>query len=315
MMTPEGGGGGGHHHGGESMKKPGSEDHSGHKLALPVAFNNQLHDLHAAYEPIALAVQRKDLEQITAGFARFGEVLSKVDGSQLAGHPRMLWKEFSMLLGNDAVEGRDVKQMAEADRVFLLLKSHMRRMREQLGFRQDHQKQIEHISVPAEFQAELAAVWQRYLAIQQELAADRFPNAKESLASFATAVATVDDSTISGRAAQVWKKEKANLEDLIAALKKTTDIKTLRSEFKPLSEEIGVLAKSFGFGEAGPIYELHCPMAFQNKGAVWYQTNEQVRNPYFGLSMLKCADRVQKVIHQGPPQSEEHQIHLGPIKK
>ncbi len=314
MMTPEGGGGGGHHHGGESMKKTGSEEYSGHNMALPVALNNQLHDLHAAYENIAEAIRQRDLGRITAGFANFGQTLNRTDGSQLTGHPRMLWKEFSMLLGNDAVEGGDVEQLADADRVFLLLKSHMRRMREQLGFRQDHPRQIEHLSVPAEFQGELAAVWERYLAIQKELAADQFSNAKESLADFESAVATVDDTTIDGRAIQVWEKEKSNLENLIAALKKTNDINALRSEFKPLSEEIGVLAKSFGFGEAGPIYELHCPMAFQNKGATWYQSSDQVRNPYFGSLMLKCADRVRQVIHEAPAhlKAPEHSSHEKP---
>ncbi len=38
-----------------------------------------------------------------------------------------------MLLGNDVVEGRDAQQLAEADRVYLLLKGHMRRMRDQLA--------------------------------------------------------------------------------------------------------------------------------------------------------------------------------------
>jgi Cu(I)/Ag(I) efflux system membrane fusion protein len=74
----------------------------------------------------------------------------------------------------------------------------------------------------------------------------------------------------------------------------------MRAEFKPLSESIGVLAKSFGFGEGGPIYELHCPMAFQGKGGVWYQDNENVRNPYYGASMLTCADRVERIPHDPP---------------
>jgi Cu(I)/Ag(I) efflux system membrane fusion protein len=41
------------------------------------------------------------------------------------------------------------------------------------------------------------------------------------------------------------------------------------------------LVKSFGVGDAGPIFELHCPMAFKNRGASWLQTNDQPRNPYY----------------------------------
>ncbi len=36
-------------------------------------------------------------------------------------------------------------------------------------------------------------------------------------------------------------------------------------------------------------------MAFEGRGAIWYQAGEDVRNPYFGSTMLKCADRVEKV--------------------
>ncbi len=309
MMTPEGGGGGGHDHGGESKKKTGGDEHAGHQMNLPVAFSNQILKLQAAYEAVSEAMQQADLGQITAAFTEFGEALNAVDGSILTGHPRMQWKEFAMLLGNDAVEGQDVKQIAEADRVFLLLKGHMRRMREQLEIKPDQQPQIEHITVPAEFQSELAAIWERYLAIQKALAADDFSTAQQFLASLETRVTTAKEANISERASQVWQKEKANLLKLIQQLKQVKDIKAMRGEFKPLSEEIGVLAKSFGFGEAGPIYELHCPMAFQNKGAIWYQDNDQVRNPYFGKGMLGCADRVEKVIHDQPAMEGDPQSH------
>jgi len=301
MMTPEGGG---HDHG--SSEKADADEHAGHKMALPGSFKNQIRDLEDAYEQVAKAVEQEDLGKTTAAFANFGRALETVDGSLLTGHARMQWKEFSMLLSNDAVEGSEVERLSEADRVFLLLKGHMRRMREQLGVAPDEQRHIEHIAVPPEFQAELAAVWQRYLAIQKELSADKFSDTRNLLAGLETAVATVDDSMLTGRAKQVWQREMANLSKLIDALNKAQDIKAMRAQFKPLSEEIGVLAKSFGFGVAGPIYELHCPMAFENQGAVWYQDNDQVRNPYYGASMLKCADRVEKVVHDEPAETHEH---------
>ena len=41
-------------------------------------------------------------------------------------------------------------------------------------------------------------------------------------------------------------------------------------------------------------------MAFDGRGAVWYQDNDATRNPYYGSSMLKCADRVQEVVRDAP---------------
>jgi len=306
MMTPEGGGGGGHAHGGEAPKAGG--EHAEHKMSLPPAFQDQVRELYEKYEAIDAAVEDGDAGHITAAFAEFGEALGAVDGEPLTGHPRMQWKEFAMLLGNDAVEGRDAETLEEADRGYLVLKGHMRRLRDQLGVAPDQQREVEHLAVDAAFQAELAAVWERYLAVGRALAADSFEDARQALTGLETAAATVDAGSLSGRAREVWDRERQYLDKLIDGLEKAGDIDAMRAEFRPLSEEIGVLAGAFGFGEAGPVFELHCPMAFDNRGAVWYQDNEEVRNPYYGASMLKCADRVEKVVHDEPAAVEE-QLH------
>jgi Cu(I)/Ag(I) efflux system membrane fusion protein len=309
MMTPEGGGGGGDHdHGGRGgAKKASTDEHAGHKATLPPDFQQQVRELYAVYDAVTEAVETADLGRITSAFDQFGQTLSSVDGSQLTGHPRMLWKELSMLLRNDVVEGRNAKQMDESDRVYLLLKKHVRRLREQLSVpAQREPRRVERIAVAPQFQAELANVWQRYLAIARALAGDELKTAQVAIAGLESAVATVDTESLKATAAeQQWHKEHANLKKLIDTLKKADDIEALRKCFRPLSEEIGVLARAFGFGEAGPIYELHCPMAFEGQGAIWYQADEEVRNPYYGATMLKCADRVQRVVHDGPAASEK----------
>jgi len=308
MMTPEGGGGGGHDHGGGggAAKKTTGDEHAGHTMALPADFSRQVRDLEAVYDEVAQAVQQQDVGRAAAMFAQFGQALDAVDGSLLTGHPRMLWKEFAMLLGNDAAEGRDVRRPADVDRVFLLLKGHMRRVREQMGVMPEEAAHVEHLAVPPEFQAELAGVWAQYLAVGQALAADNFPSAWESLGGFVAAVEAINDQMLMGRAMEVWTAERMNLLKLIDRLRSTQDIQSMRAEFSPLSQEIGVLAKAFGFGASAPIYELHCPMAFQGKGALWYQNDDQTRNPYFGSTMLTCADRVDRVVRDDAPRHDGH---------
>ena len=207
----------------------------------------------------------------------------------------MQWKEFSMLLGNDAVEGRDVNQIADADRVYLLLKSHMRRMREQLGVSAEQKRQVEQITIGSEFQKQLAIIWRAYLPIQMALAADNFPQARQGVTQLESTLSALDTSSLTGHAVHVWGWEQANLVSLLSDLNAATDIKSLRIEFSPLSDEIGVLAKSFGLGDVGPIYELHCPMAMQGRGAIWFQSDNETKNPYFGSTMLKCADWVKEI--------------------
>jgi hypothetical protein len=311
MMTPEGGGGGGHDHGGHGgtvAQKAGADQHAQHKTALPADFIKQIRQLEDTYDQVAHAIEQQDVGMATAAFVEFGQRLYTVDGSQLEGHPRMLCKELAMLLSNDAVEGSDVKQMAEADRVFLLLKGHMRRMREQLGVMSEHEPDIDSIAVSPEFQFDLARIWEQYLAMGRALAADNLPDARQFLVSLESAATTVSDRTLDERAKRVWSAERDNLAQLIDSLERTTDINAMRAQFLPLSQEIGVLAKTFGFGEPGPIYELHCPMAFQGRGAVWYQDNQQVRNPYYGATMLQCADRVEQLIRDEPAMPDTHPL-------
>ena len=304
MMTPAGGGGGGHDHGGDSgPSRLADDEHSGHKMALPSEIYEQISELEAAYEQVTVAVEQGNVSAASAAYSHFHFALSGVDVSLLTGHPRMLWKEFSMLLGNDAAEGGDVAQLAEADRVFLLLKGHMRRMREQMGVAHEPEREIEHLVVGPEFQTELAKLWRVYLPVQQALAADDFSKARQELAAFRSALTAIDDRSLAADGRRVWVKERTNVEKLLVSLEATSDIKDLRTQFKPMSEEIGVLAKTFGFGEQLPVYELHCPMAFQGQGASWYQDTDQIRNPYFGSTMLKCADRIDRLAHAAPSES------------
>jgi multidrug efflux pump subunit AcrA (membrane-fusion protein) len=297
MMTPAGGRGGGH-------------EHAGQKLVLPSEFYGQIRDLEAAYEIVATSVEQRDAAKVTTSFSTFGRAVVAVDGSLLTGHPRMLWKEFGMLLGNDAVEGSDVTQPAEADRIFLLLKGHMRRMREQLDVAHEPAQEIERIAVAAAFQAELAKIWRAYLPIQQALATDDFAKARKSMVQVDSALRGINEKSLTGRAQQVWKTERKNLTKLLTRMQAAKNITTLRAAFKPLSEEIGVLAKTFGFGKPLPVYELHCPMAFQGKGAIWYQENDRTNNPYFGSTMLKCADRVEQIMNDElPRQNDRHKDH------
>jgi len=43
------------------------------------------------------------------------------------------------------------------------------------------------------------------------------------------------------------------------------------------------------------LYIMHCPMAFDDAGADWIQVNENILNPYFGASMLRCGEILKKI--------------------
>jgi len=59
-----------------------------------------------------------------------------------------------------------------------------------------------------------------------------------------------------------------------------------REHFSMMSEEVYDLAKTFGGGQT--LYHDHCPMANDNKGAMWLSETREIKNPYFGGKMNEC---------------------------
>ena len=66
-------------------------------------------------------------------------------------------------------------------------------------------------------------------------------------------------------------------------LVKAKDLKIAREAFKPLCSS---LVKYLAENKAGKgaYHEAYCPMA----KASWLQTEKEIRNPYYGKSMLDC---------------------------
>jgi Cu(I)/Ag(I) efflux system membrane fusion protein len=310
MMTPEGGGGGGHDHGGSQNTKQGKS--TSHQMDLPAKFKSQLAQVVAAYNEVTAAIEEADLVRIRAAFSGLGQAMAKVNKKPLTGHAAILWDEFSMLLHNDAVEGREVDTIQDADRVYVVLKRHIQRVRNGFGLTHvEHEPHLVKLDVPPAFQSQLARLWQAYQPIGRSLAADDLSAAKQGIGKLQPTLASIDAGNLEGDTASTWLKERANLTKIASDLTQAGDIEATRSAFALLSEEMVALVKTFGLGDAGPIFELHCPMAFQGRGASWLQNNDQTRNPYYGATMLKCADWVNLISPNEKKQSshDEHEGH------
>ena len=74
----------------------------------------------------------------------------------------------------------------------------------------------------------------------------------------------------------------------------------MRSALSPLSNTLIAVLAEFGAPAERKLYRVHCPMAMDNRGAWWIQKGDQVSNPYFGESMLRCADITEPIGAGGP---------------
>jgi Cu(I)/Ag(I) efflux system membrane fusion protein len=131
--------------------------------------------------------------------------------------------------------------------------------------------------------------------LQSALAADDSNAANSATTKLQSTFVSITGATLDGATKSVWLKEQEQLDQILKRLNAANDITKARAEFALLSEEMLAIVQRFHVTTIGDIYELHCPMAFEGRGATWLQANDQVKNPYYGASMLTCADRVRKL--------------------
>jgi Cu(I)/Ag(I) efflux system membrane fusion protein len=153
--------------------------------------------------------------------------------------------------------------------------------------------------VPDEYRKQLWGVVEKYLLLHEALASDDKNGATRMGGETLDALSAVEMSLVSGNAHNAWM---ANSMKMKAALDKITEaegIEPMREEFENLSNELIAVVGQFGVYPDKTLYKINCPMAFNNKGADWLQIDEDIRNPYFGASMLKCG-QVMEVIGEEP---------------
>lgn len=309
MMTPAGGGGGsGHNHGGETKPKSDRDamaDHSG--MSTPPQVSQQMLAILDSVKSIEQAVEAAELKKIRNAFTQLGQQVAMVNGTALSGDMSAQWGEFEMLLGNDAVEGQDIQTLQDADRVNLVTKEHAMRLQKMFGISHaGHDMTEETLDVPMAFRQQLDHLLPAYLAISDALASDKIEATSAGVDQLHQAVNSIDASAVDAMVGKRWAAEAKSLSSITARLTKANDLETMRSAFALLSDEIMSIQRMFGFHSGGQLFELHCPMAFDGRGATWLQTNDAVRNPYFGESMLKCSDKVEPLIAAPPTNGGEH---------
>ena len=307
MMTPEGGARAtAHDHGAAAPtgKAPGE----GMEMVVPEAFRHDLLQLEKAYEAVSDAVENEDLAKVREAFAALGEAIEGADAKDLSGHAAMVWKELAMLLGNDAFEGSEVTELREANRVFESLQRHMQRLQEQFGL--EHVREgtppVNHIEAPHQFREQLGKVWESYQAVHASLAADDADGALAAVRRAKGALASVEMKLLGHEAHMVWMKHLKELQSTIDRMDGADDMDGIREGFEGFSAALAEAIRTFRVAPAGPVYKLHCPMAFGGRGADWLQSDSQVRNPY-SPTMLRCGGVVETITGEEARSAGEHE--------
>jgi Cu(I)/Ag(I) efflux system membrane fusion protein len=157
----------------------------------------------------------------------------------------------------------------------------------------DHEHEV--LEVSDEFRQQLWAIVEKYVPLQRALAGDDRQGSTATAGEVLESISAVDMGLVTGEAHDLWMASAARMKTASEKIKGAEGIEPMRRAFETLSNELIVVAGQFGIPQGNVLYRIHCPMAFDNKGADWLQLDEDVLNPYFGASMLKCGE-VKEVI-------------------
>lgn len=123
----------------------------------------------------------------------------------------------------------------------------------------------------------LAKTLDAYLTLSEALAADDLPEARDSFGRVKATLKGSDSHTLH-----------ALVPEDIAELK---DFEITRSAFEKFSSGFLNELSRYRMPKELQAFKAYCPMAGSDgKGAFWLQRGKEVRNPYYGASMLACGE-------------------------
>ena len=91
-----------------------------------------------------------------------------------------------------------------------------------------------------------------------------------------------------GQAHMAWMDAADQMTRILTDIAAADDIQRAREGFSLLSEQLAATITILGGAPGDALYQLRCPMAFDGRGAIWLQSDERTRNPYFGAVMPGC---------------------------
>jgi Cu(I)/Ag(I) efflux system membrane fusion protein len=186
--------------------------------------------------------------------------------------------------------GSESDTVEESARLFATLSEHFEGFRNDFPATRIALRTPPALSAPPKFRQQLGKTLQSYLVLQQSLSVDDFQSAKTASDALARNLRSIDAGLLKDQARDAWKQALVSIDagrDRVVAAK---DISAIRSGFDLVSAGISEAIVCLGVEIKGPVFEIFCPMAFDSRGATWLQQDKNIRNPYFGASMLECGE-------------------------
>lgn len=150
-------------------------------------------------------------------------------------------------------------------------------------------------NLDASVSSHIKQVFDHYIHVKTALVNTDPEEAKIGANAIMQVIKNFDKSLLPAEQKAAYDKSIGNIRATANNIAATADIEKQRDHFATLSNEAYDLAKSFGAGKT--VYHEHCPMALNDKGAMWLSESKEVKNPYYGEKMLTCGT-VEEIIEK-----------------
>lgn len=142
---------------------------------------------------------------------------------------------------------------------------------------------------------ELSLIIDAYLELKNDLAADNSSDAAKSCLKLLSAIEGFDDASIKeSQLGELKEIEESVIENTEHIIKNANEIDHQREHLVSLSEDISDLISMVGTDRK--LYLDYCPMADNNRGAIWISELKEISNPYMGSKMPTCG-KIQREIN------------------
>jgi Cu(I)/Ag(I) efflux system membrane fusion protein len=187
------------------------------------------------------------------------------------------------------------------------LAGHLSRVAEAFGVETEARPQA--VAAPADLGTAFRGFLDAYLSVWAALSGDDAEGAAAAVDALPSAWAELDASGLPNEAHERWDERSEQVAELCRTIAETDDISAIRTAFAPLSTAIASVIREYGLTGEGPLYYMHCPMAFDNTGAYWLQADRDLLNPYYGAEMLYCGLIVEEWAGAGEDRDPGERVH------
>ena len=143
------------------------------------------------------------------------------------------------------------------------------------------------VDTPKQFKEQLNALANAYIQLKDALVETDAQTAATAAKQMVDTIQGMDGTVLKEEAYIYWMQQLDALESHTAKIANLQKVEAQRKQFNFVSDALINSIEAFGT-VGGGLYVQYCPMAFNNTGADWIASEEEIQNPYFGDKMMRC---------------------------